>query len=120
MKTKLLISGLALMALTIMVNAQDPVAGKRVPENTGVAYVDSNNDGVCDNFTINSSNRPAGNRFGNNPRGNNPNQKQGTLRQGQGRGQGMRQGIGQGMNRNFVDSDKNGVCDRFESSAKSK
>ena len=109
MKTKLFLTGLVLMAITTFASAQDPVAGQgrgngRCCNGTGrgAAFVDKNNDGVCDNF----ENRAA-NVTGN--KGNGDGKCNGTGKgQGQGRGQG----------RNFVDANKNGICDIYEACIK--
>jgi len=108
MKTKLFLTGLALMAVTSFANGQDPVAkqgqgnGQRNGQCNGTgkgsAFVDKNNDGVCDNIKN-------GNATGN--KGN------GTC---DGSGKGQRQGKGQG--RNFVDANKNGICDTYEVNTK--
>lgn len=100
MKTKLFLTGLALIAITAFASAQDPVAGQGQGNGRGrcngtgkgAAFVDANNDGICDNQGKRTANM-AGNR------GN------GTCN---GKGQ------GQGKGKNFVDANKNGICDRFE------
>jgi hypothetical protein len=119
MKTKLLITGLAFMAMTILVSAQNQEAPQRQqnPTGRGSAWVDANNDGVCDNFETNKSSGLRGNRSGNFKSTDQcPGLGMGQrgMRQGQGKGQGM----GQGNNRNFVDADKNGICDFRETPAK--
>jgi hypothetical protein len=124
MKTKLLISGLALMALTTLASAQNSgVSGsqpKRSTEKTST-YVDANNNGICDNYENNTTNYSNCRRsVVNNSCGMGRRQMQG---QGQGYGPGMgrnRFGMGQGKGRgrNFVDADKNGICDYLEPSAK--
>ena len=104
MKTKLFLTGLALVALTAFANAQEPVAGNgrgncKGPCNgtgKGVAFVDKNNDGICDNI---------GNRTAN--KGNDNGKCDGTGK-GQGKGQG----------KNFVDANKNGICDTYEAHTK--
>lgn len=120
MKTKLLISGLALMAITTLLNAQGPGAGIGSQNRTGngMAYVDADKDGICDNY----DNRAATKSFKNgycNGTGKGRGQRQGMGQQGQRQGQGMgQQGQGQGRNRNFVDADKNGVCDKYQKPVK--
>ena len=127
MKTKLFITGLALIALTMSVNAQDKnTTQSQQQSNTEVpsgAYIDANNDGICDNFEANSGGR--GKCAGNGCRGGRgPVTAQATanrqgLQQGQGRGFGPGQGRGIAPGgRNFVDADKNGICDRFEDPSK--
>lgn len=100
MKTKQIISGLALIAITTIASAQS----NKVPPcqknstGTGVAYIDANNNGICDNFE-NSPKTVAQRKRG----GNGGNCQAGA----RGRGTGQ----GQGKGRNFVDADKNGICD---------
>lgn len=121
MKTKLLITGLAFMAMTTLVSAQNTGAGQRQMNGTGkgTAFVDTNKDGVCDNFETAASNNRNGRRFvnataGGNRRGMAAGQGRGTG-QGQGRGMGPGEGCGTGQGgKNFVDADKNGICDLYE------
>lgn len=102
MKVKILLTGLALVAMTMLVDAQNTNAGKgcgRGPcggAGKGTQYVDANKDGICDNI----ANRP-GNRGGNGGNGN----CNGA-------------GPGKGKGRNFTDANKNGVCDQFEARTK--
>jgi hypothetical protein len=127
MRTKLFITVLALMALTTLASAQT-VSGTQNQQNTtvnGVAYVDANNNNICDNFenrTVNTAGNGGNGYCRFNERG----------RQGQGMGQGQRlrfrngtgqglgagRGMGAGRGRNFVDADKNGVCDLYETATK--
>ena len=106
MKAKIFLTGVALLAMTTFLNAQNPAPGKgggRGPCNgtgKGSAYVDTNKDGICDN----SANRPDGNT-GKKGNGN-----------CNGSGQGKCQGTGKG--RNFVDSNGNRTCDNFEARAR--
>lgn len=112
MKTKLFLTGLALMAVTVFASAQDPVAGQGQGRGNGcgrcngtgkgAAFVDKNNDGVCDNY----ENRAA-NVTGNKGNGN-----------GKCDCTGKGQGQGRGKGRNFVDANKNGICDYFEADTK--
>lgn len=106
MKTKLLLTGLALIAFTAFANAQNPVVGQgqgRGPCNgtgRGAAFVDANNDGICDN----QGTRGAG--------------ISGNKGAGNGKCNGKGQGQGKGKGKNFVDANGNGVCDTFEARAK--
>jgi hypothetical protein len=117
MKTKLLITGLAFMAMTTLLNAQNQGDGRRQQNaaDKGIAFVDVNNNGICDNYENRSSNSTAtaGN---NNCKGCGQGLKHGQ-EQGSGK-RGIRQGRGQGNNRNFVDADKNGICDFRETPVK--
>jgi hypothetical protein len=99
MKTKLFITGLALIAATAIVNAQQGNGrgcGKCNGSGKGTAYVDKNNNGVCDN----SENRQAAT----------------TVKKGNGSGKCDGTGKGTGKGKNFVDANKNGVCDNKETS----
>jgi hypothetical protein len=129
MKTKLFITGLAFIALTMSVNAQGKNAGQAQQQtNTAVpsgAYIDANNNGVCDNFEANSSGRGSRRGAGYGFRGGScPVTAQATAnRQGlpQGHGRGFGPGQGRGIapgGRYFVDADNNGICDRFEDQSK--
>ncbi len=55
------------MALTTLAGAQDPGAGQKQQNVTGngQAYVDANNNGICDNFENGTSNAAKGKRNGN-------------------------------------------------------
>lgn len=132
MKTKLFISGLALMALIMSANAQDKNPGQsqqqtNTPAPRG-AYTDANNNGICDYYEQPGTSYRYGRGMGymSAPRsgygrgyaagrgGMGPGYGRG-LAAGQGRGLGP--GQGQGLapgGRYFVDTDKNGVCDRYE------
>jgi hypothetical protein len=107
MKTKLLLTGLAIIAITSFVSAQDPVPGQGQRNGNcryngkgrGVAFVDANKDGICDNIGNGS------NASGQKGRGN------GTC---YGNGNGKGQGQGKGKGRNFIDANQNGICDKFE------
>ena len=102
MKTKLLLTGLALIAITAFASPQGPVSSQGNgncrcnTKGKGIAFADNNKDGICDNI----GNR--GNGAGQNRKGN------GTC---SGKGQGQ----GKGKGRNFIDANQNGICDKFES-----
>ena len=119
MKTKLFITAAALMVLTALASAQDKAVNQdqqNTTSNRGVAWVDANNDGICDNFET----RKSGNFKGRGQGG----MKGAGQRQGQRMGMGprsmgpcgMRQGRGNG--RNFVDANNNGICDFRETPVK--
>lgn len=115
MKTKLLITGFAFMAMTTLVSAQNQGAGQRQQNATGknLAFVDANKNGICDNYENRTSNSTVS--TGNyNYKGYGRGLKQGQ-RQGFGQ-QGIRQG--RGNNGNFIDENKNGICDFRETSVK--
>lgn len=104
---------LALMILvltTTAATAQSTSRGTQRGNNKNCpAYVDNNKDGVCDNAgTINcTNNKGQGLRQGGMCAGRRQNNANGLRN-----GSGNRQGI------NFVDANKNGVCDTYEKSAK--
>ena len=90
MKTKLFISALVLMFATVLVNAQEKTANQdqQNTTNRGIQWVDSDNDGICDNFEARRSSGVRG-------------MGQGYMRGGrqgqrflQGAGQGQRMGMG--------------------------
>ncbi|MFZ0282178.1 MAG: hypothetical protein WAL29_11040 [Bacteroidales bacterium] len=111
MKTKLLITGLAFMAMTTLVSAQNQGAGQRQMngKDKSTTFVDADKDGICDNFETCKSSDFRGNRSAN---------FKNAACQGQRKGMGQ-QGMKQGRNnqRNFVDADKNGICDFRETPA---
>jgi hypothetical protein len=109
MKAKVFLTGLALLAMTAFVNAQEPVNtkgngngnGNGRGTGQGTAYVDANKNGVCDNYE-NRATTATGQRRG---------KGKGVCN---GTGQGKGQGNGQGKGKNFVDANGNGVCDTYE------
>lgn len=118
MKTKAFITAMALIATIGLATAQNQnQAAKETAKTaqTGPAFVDKNNNGVCDNYENGTPGNP------------NANGKQRLLDgsgRGQGKGQGLRNGRGPGKGTglrngkgsgvNFVDANKNGICDRRE------
>jgi hypothetical protein len=112
MKAKFIFSGIALMALTAMVYAQEPGTGRGLRNGTGKgpAYVDVNKNNVCDNYENNSAN------FSRHRRNGAEYKRVPGRRAGQGLIQ--NQGRGRGQGRSFVDADKNGICDRFDAATK--
>lgn len=126
MKTRLFLSAVVLTALTVVATAQttnqtNAPAGQG--RNQGTAWVDANNDGICDNFekgTPAAKGRMNGQRAG---KGNMQHRGQGIARgNGQGRSSGQGRGNGQGRfngkGPNFIDADKDGICDNVKPSAK--
>lgn len=112
MKTKLAITVLAFVATIGLATAQDQKQSQtKKPETTtiqrGPAFVDKNNNGICDNFEKGNPGNP------------NANGRR-ALCDGSGRGQGrgQRKGTGlcngKGCGVNFIDANKNGICDRRE------
>ena len=104
MKAQIFLTGLAIIALTTFASAQNPRGGRGNGNcngtGKGVAFVDSNKDGVCDNFGTGKSAAQKG-------KGN-----------GTGTCTGNGQGQGKGKGKNFVDANKNGVCDTYEARVK--
>jgi len=118
MKAKLFITVLALVAATTLACAQDSIPrGQRLLNGTGrgPAYVDSNKNNICDNYEKGTPGGSQGQRNGN-FRGRGMGQRYCWGQNG--RGQGYVRGQGFGRGRNFVDSDKNGICDYYESVTK--
>ena len=101
MKTKLLLTGLALFAVTAFASAQDPVGGqghgngncRGNGKGKGIAFVDANKDGICDN--IGNSSIASGQK-------------------GRGNGTCNGKGLGKVKGKNFIDSNQNGICDKSE------
>lgn len=82
MKARIFLTGVAMMALTSVAFAQTPVRGNGncTGTCTGINFVDSNNDGVCDNYGTNKSAAQRGKRDGS----------------GNGQGKGNKKGSGTG------------------------
>ncbi len=123
MKTKLFITAAALIVFTALAGAQDKAANQdqqNTTNNRGVAWVDANNDGICDNLDAprsgNFKGRGQGNMRGG---GQGQGQRMGMGRRGMGPcGMGQGQGQGQGNGMNYVDANKNGICDFRETPVK--
>lgn len=125
MKTKLLITGLAFAALTAIASAQTNAAAqdqKAVNQTAGANFVDEDSNGVCDYYETNGRINGKGRGMGNGKAA----QERRGLADGQGRGmrhaqgRGMGPGQGKGLTpsgRNFVDENKNGICDLRETPA---
>ena len=96
MKAKLIFTGLALVAITAFASAQcqGNGAGKCDGKCKGANFVDTNKNGICDNYE-NRTDSVSGNKL-------------------KCKGQGHKQGKG----KNFVDANKNGVCDNYENRMK--
>lgn len=104
MTTKILLSALAVVLSVGLVTAQEQDKKEKTTTQHGPAFVDKDNNGICDNFE---------NGIPGNP---NANGKQ-RLLNGSGRGRGMGCGMRNGRRGgggNFVDADNNGVCDNYE------
>ncbi|WP_436415905.1 hypothetical protein [Petrimonas sp.] len=120
MKTKLFISALAVVLSVGMVTAQNQNQVKKdatTSTQNGPAFVDKDNNGVCDNLENGTPRNPNANGKQRLLDGSGSGQGKGQgLRNGQGRGQGKGTGLrnGKGYAANFVDANKNGICDRRE------
>jgi hypothetical protein len=98
MKTKFFLTGLVLMATTMMMNGQTPGNKATARQGTcnGATYVDTNKNGVCDN-----------------------NEKRATtVSVKKGKGKGKCNGNAQGKGKNYTDANKNGICDIREANKK--
>jgi len=106
MKTKLIFSGLLLMAVTTLASSQNTGAGQRQNNRAGrgSAYADDNRNGICDYFE-NRNPSASGNK------GN-------VARKFNMQGKGRQNCQGQRKNWNYIDSNKNGICDRYETATK--
>lgn len=100
MKAKIFVTGLVLMAATSFLNAQTTGrgSGQCQGKGTGAAFVDKNNNGICDN----AENRQSGT----------------CLKKRNGNGNGACGRKGQGKGRNYIDANKNGICDNRENISK--
>ncbi len=128
MKTKLFFAGLVILAFTASATAQTTGTDQKTQNSApaGVAWVDANNNGVCDNFENGTSNIQTGKRNYSN-RGQGQGAGNGfACGQGRRSAMGMRNGLAQGQGRGqgrgrgrfYVDADKNGVCDNYETPTK--
>lgn len=125
MTTKLFITGLAIMAFTTMVSAQNSSAAKdqkTVTQSAQGNYIDEDKNGVCDYYETNGRFNGNGRRMVNAGAGN----YQRGMAAGQGRGLRPAQGCGMGPGKgrgaapggvNFIDENKNGICDLRETPA---
>ena len=120
MKTKIFITAAALMVFTALASAQDKAANQgqqNTSNKRGVAWVDANNDGICDNLESRKSENFKG-KGQCNMRGAGQGKGQG---QGAGMGpcgKGQGRGNGNGKGSNFVDANNNGICDLREAPEK--
>jgi hypothetical protein len=94
MKAKLILSSIALFATFYLVSAQGNCCAKAKcnKDCKGSGYVDTNKNGVCDNYENRSD----------------------TTSVNKGNCNGTGQGKVKCKGKNFVDNNKNGVCDNYE------
>ena len=125
MKTKLFITALAIVAATAMASAQEKSTAqdqKAVTRTSAGTYVDADNNGICDYYELRGRNARKGYGTGKaraaySRQGMAAGQGRG-LRPAQGRGMGPGQGKGLAPGGpNFVDENKNGICDLRETPA---
>ena len=88
MKTRLIITGLALIATTAFMSAQCQGKGKCNGNGKGSGFVDANKNGICDKAESKTDSTSVN--------------------------KGKCNGKGQGKGKCFVDANKNGVCDNYE------
>ena len=102
MKARIFLSGLALVAVTAIASAQTPVTPRGPGTCTGKAkcsaFVDANNNGICDTYENRTPTRTVGKANGT-----------GTCT-----GVGTGPGLGKGKGVNFIDVNQNGICDTYE------
>jgi hypothetical protein len=122
MKTRILITGLAIAVLTTVASAQVKSTSqdqKSVTQSSVANYDDVNNNGICDyyetNGLINGKGRRMGSAQASQGRGGMPAGQGRGMRPAQGRGMGPGQGKGAAPGgRYFIDENKNGICDLRE------
>lgn len=116
MKAKILIATLALFAAVSISSAQNQKAATTKTETKKSCYVDANNNNVCDNYENKTCTKGNGKGLMDGSRKGKTN--------GNGNGYGCRNGKCRGQvantqNRkgpNYVDVNKNGICDNRETS----
>jgi hypothetical protein len=111
MKTKLILTFLALLTITALASGQNNGVSSRAQNGKGNcrAYVDANDNGICDHYENRMSDNSDAKRS-ENFRCYGQNHRYGHNHKG------LCQGDGHG--RAFVDANNNGVCDRNENPAK--
>jgi hypothetical protein len=113
MKTRIFLTGLALIAFVGITSAQQKQVNQNVQKQLQPAFVDADNDGVCDNFNAETQ----GKKRGQNKQANQTGKKQ-ACKSGdvtvKGNGNQKGNGQGQGQRLNFIDANNNGICDNKE------
>ncbi len=122
MKTKLFITGLALIAITAMVSAQQNNATqvkKPTAQPERGAYIDVDKNGICDYYETNGNFNRGGRRNG--AASATPGRRGMAASQGRGMRQAQGRGMGPGKERGaapggryYVDENQNGICDMRE------
>lgn len=123
MKTKLFLTVIAFMAISVTAFSQNnqAVQDKNDATRPGMGYyADQDNDGVCDNYPANrmQAGNGRGQGYGHAAQGRRgmANGQGRGLRPSQGRGMGPGQGKGMAPGgRYFIDKNNNGICDLRES-----
>lgn len=124
MKTKLFVSVAVMMALTAIASAQttEQPAGQSLQGGAaGTAWVDSDNDGVCDNFENGTrQGRPKGLAQG--PGSRHPRHRGMMAGRGAGRCRVVAPGRGlyNGQGPAFTDANNDGVCDNLANASEKK
>ena len=106
MKAKVILTALAFIASLGIVSAQTAKAQNAKSESKKSCYVDANKNNVCDNYENKSCTKGNGQGQANCNR-----KRQGN---GQGNGNCNRQGCKTSKAANYVDANKNGMCDNKE------
>ncbi len=114
MKTKVILTALALIATVGLISAQNTKAESSKSISKKTCYVDANNNNVCDKYEDktctqgNGKGLQDGSRRGTGQRLQNGN----GYKRGNRNGQGYKNGNSKGAN--YVDVNKNGICDYRE------
>jgi hypothetical protein len=120
MRAKLFLAGIFLATLTTMAFTQQPGSGQGQRNGTGkgTAYVDANKNGICDNYENKTVNCARHGKNGTACMGGCGQRARQGCGQRAGHGSGQSQGRDQVKGSNFVDANKNGICDNFEAATK--
>lgn len=116
MKARFFLTAVVFVAGMALTSAQNLVPERGKGNGTcngtakGSAFVDANNNGICDTYESRSAN-------GTLRKGKGTGTCDGT---GKGKGKGLAngQGQGKGKGKNFTDTNQNGVCDTYEKKSK--
>ena len=108
MKAKLILTALVFVASMGILSAQTPKTETKTSEAKKSCYVDANNNGVCDNYENKTCTTGNGKGLMDGSGKGKSQQNRNGYRCGNGRGN------GNGKGPNYVDANKNGVCDHRE------
>ncbi len=116
MKTKFFLAIIAVMLSLGVASAQNTDSKTTKAETKKGCFVDANKNGICDNFESKTCTRGDGSGL-QNGKGSGCCKGEGA-KNGNGHkhrhGKGHKHGNGKGQGQNFVDENKNGVCDHNE------